>query len=50
MVANLLLNTKMSQPEILKETGYKDRHTIQRINNHLIYTELLKDYPNPIRN
>ena len=34
---------------ILNETGYKDRHTVARINNHQIYQELLKDYPNPIR-
>lgn len=50
LVADLLLKTNLSQPEILKETGYKDRHTVQRINNHQIYTELLKNYPNPIRN
>lgn len=49
MVANLLLNTSLSQSEILKETGYKDRHTVQKINQHLIYTDLLKQYPNPIR-
>lgn len=49
MVADLLLNTKMSQSEILKATGYKDRHTVQRINLHQIYKELLKDYPIPIR-
>lgn len=49
MVADLLKNTKLSQSEILKETGYKDRHTVSRINNHQIYQELLKDYPNPIR-
>lgn len=49
MVADLLLNTDMSQSEILTETGYKDRHTVQRINQHLIYKDLLKNYPNPIR-
>lgn len=49
MVAELLLNTNMSQSQILRETGYKDRHTVQRINNHLIYVDLLKNYPNPIR-
>lgn len=49
MVANLLKNTNLNQQEILKETGYKDRHTVARINNHQIYQELLKDYPNPIR-
>lgn len=49
LVADLLLNTNLTQSEILKETGYKDRHTISRINNHEIYTDLLKNYPNPIR-
>lgn len=49
MVAELLLNTTLSQVEILEETGYKDRHTVQRINNHLIYKDLLVNYPNPIR-
>ena len=49
IVADLLLNTDMSQSEILTETGYKDRHTVQRINQHLIYKDLLKNYPNPIR-
>ena len=49
MVADLLKNTNLSQREILNETGYKDRHTVARINNHQIYQELLKDYPNPIR-
>ena len=49
MVADLLKNTNLNQQEILKETGYKDRHTVARINNHQIYQELLKDYPNPIR-
>lgn len=48
-VADLLLNTKLTQKEILKETGYKDRHTISRINNHEIYQELLSKYPTPIR-
>ena len=50
LVADLLLNTSFSQVEILKLTGYKDRHTIQKINKHQIYTDLLKFYPNPIRN
>ena len=49
MVADLLKNTNLNQQEILKETGYKDRHTVARINHHQIYQELLKDYPNPIR-
>lgn len=49
MVANLLLNTNMSQSEILQCSGYKDRHTITRINQHKIYKDLLIDYPNPIR-
>lgn len=49
LVADLLLNTDMSQSEILKETNYKDRHTIQRINQHKIYQKLLENYPNPIR-
>ena len=39
----------MSQSEILKETNYKDRHTIQRINQHKIYQKLLENYPNLIR-
>lgn len=49
VVADLLLNTKLSQSEIMEITKYKDRHTIQRINNHKIYIDLLKEYPNPIR-
>lgn len=49
LVAELLSTTNLSQSEILAETGYKDRHTIQRINHHLIYQDLLKDFPNPIR-
>lgn len=49
MVAELLLNTSLNQREIMQEVGYKDRHTIARINNHQIYQDLLKNYPNPIR-
>ena len=49
LVADLLQNTKLSYSEILIESGYKDRHSIAKINTHSIYTELLKDYPNPIR-
>ena len=49
LVANLLLNTILTQKEILKEAGYKDRHTVSRINNHKIYKELLLEYPTPIR-
>ena len=49
LVADLLLNTKLTQKEILKEVGYKDRHTVSRINNHEIYKELLSNYPIPIR-
>lgn len=48
-VATLLQTTKKTYKEIMDITGYKDRHTIQRINQHLIYQDLLKDYPNPIR-
>ena len=49
IVADLLLNTKMSNQEIMDASGYKDRHTISRINQHQIYADLLKKYPNPIR-
>ena len=49
LVADLLLNTTLTQKEILKEVGYKDRHTVSRINNHEIYKELLSKYPTPIR-
>lgn len=49
LVADLLLNTTLTQKEILEEVGYKDRHTISRINNHEIYKELLSNYPTPIR-
>lgn len=48
-VAELLATTTLTQKEIMELTGYKDRHTIQRINQHIIYKDLLKDYPNPIR-
>ena len=49
LVADLLLNTTLTQKEILEEVGYKDRHTVSRINNHEIYKELLSNYPTPIR-
>lgn len=49
LVADLLLKTNLTQKEILKETGYKDRHTISRINKHEIYQDLLSEYPIPIR-
>lgn len=49
VVANLLWTTNMSVNDIAQTAGYKDRHTISRINQHLIYQDLLKDYPNPIR-
>ena len=49
LVADLLLKTNLTQKEILKETGYKDRHTVSRINKHEIYQDLLSKYPIPIR-
>ncbi len=49
LVADLLLKTDLTQKEILEETGYKDRHTISRINKHEIYQDLLSEYPIPIR-
>lgn len=48
-VADLLMTTDMSINEIASTVGYKDRHTISRINQHVIYKDLLKEYPNPIR-
>lgn len=45
----MLQNTNNGIKEIAQICGFKDRHSVQRINQHLIYKDYLKDLPNPIR-